>query len=456
MPTRDIIGVDFPPGRIVIAVVGESTTGSVVRYAVSREMPAGADATTAAALLRQMLEETGAAPRQAVLAIPAGRGFVQPMVAEANPPDIEYSSASWTTRNGKTLQAVATRADVSWLREVAAQAGVTARVVTLRSLACLRALGLSEPSADGVSAGVVLGRNVASLLVACDGEVLAAHSREIPEPSGPNRQRVASTVIEQMVRLAVTTLGQPGPKTLWLILDTADAEVTSILSGTLGIPIETRLPAQSNGLDLGPAREEAGQFAPAIGLALQGLTEAHAGEAARRANANLLRTDRSSSRDVRWRLSGAIAASLVAILLIAWGATAFARYQVLRGLREAQRNLLDQRLRNEITLEQWRAIRGWVASSAGRRREVRAVCNCLQQLMPDDAYVTSLSLLRQTEGPPVVRLEGRAASGQSLYDFVSRLEDSTMFSQASLGAVTELPTEDEYERRFNMTVELQE
>jgi len=70
--------------------------------------------------------------------------------------------------------------------------------------------------------------------------------------------------------------------------------------------------------------------------------------------------------------------------------------------------------------------------------------------------VTSLSLLRQTEGPPVVRLEGRATSGQSLYDFVSRLEDSTMFSQASLGAVTELPTEDEYERRFNMTVELQE
>jgi Tfp pilus assembly protein PilN len=55
-----------------------------------------------------------------------------------------------------------------------------------------------------------------------------------------------------------------------------------------------------------------------------------------------------------------------------------------------------------------------------------------------------------------VHLEGRASSAAPLYEFVASIENSPLFANANLGAMSEEQGDGPYDRRFTLTFELQQ
>lgn len=492
MKVREVLGVDFCGDHIrVVEVRREDAAGrAVLTRRACRTVPAGAESATVAASVRKMLEEGGFVARAAVFGLPKGRGFLRHQgldQAEAERfSQADYVTDGWAASTGGEVVGVASRADVGRLAEIAGQAGLELLGVDLRSLGCLRSLGLlggaggeaapdvqapdqSRPAggAPEVSSllGLVIGESEVTMGLVDRGAVLSVQTRQRAAASDRlDRWNSALASAEQMAR--VVELAQPGasPDSARVIVNEADRQVARSLAGRLGVPVELVRPGADAGLAVeGDKLEESADYAAAIGLALAGLRELSLAARGRRDRAagqlNFLRAGRAPAR--RWapsrRHAVAAVAGVIVILLVVAGGFALRK----RGRLSELQGRYEQ---YAVNLQQWRraqqrlgAAGSWVAPPLGGRRLAhRRIYEAISDLFPlKDAYVHRAVIEPAQAGPGVnVRLEGRARQSGVLHEFVSRLNASPLFSRASLGPVADDAEESDFPKRFSVTFSL--
>jgi len=471
MKVREVLGVDFAADRLLAVQLRQEPAGAVLTHAAASDLPAGLDAAGLAAVLGRMLRERGFTAASAVFGVPAGHGFVQCIHPEAPTvrplPPAEYVSGEWRTDDGHVIRAVASRGEVDRLRQTAVQASLDLQAVNLRSLGCLTALGEpTAPAHDGAWIGLVIGERIVTLLLLEDGKVQAAYTRGCrTEASGKLERYLAVTnTAEQMIRLAITAHSGSAPRKVRLIVNRDDEETSRLLPERIGMSVEIVAPVQESGLRFAEGREKirAGDFAAAIGLAMQGLQAAHR-TSERNAGArsvNLLQSNAPAPRStlLSWKKL-VVAAGVVAVLLLgALLVRGFGKHRYVTRLRRQLAARKESDAANRAVLGRWRAIRQWVSPGAGGLRPAdRKALDAIAEMFPptDTAHVSRLTLTRRPDSQDMsVRLEGRAEGTEPLYEFVAKLNSSRSFEHGQLGPVTEDEGAARFNRRFSVTFQL--
>ena len=487
MRVREVLGVDFCGDRLCAAQVRRDDVSGrpvLTRWA-SRTVPAGAESTAVAASLRNMLAEGGFAARGAVFGLPKGRGFLRcrgPGQVEAEHfSRIDYVTDGWTAADGREVLGVASRADVTRLAEIAAQAGLELLAVELRLMGCLTALGLlgesgrpGDEAPAGLSAdkptvlGLIVSEADVTLGLVDRGAVLSVQSRSRGAPSGQlDRWDSALAAAEKMARLAEMARPDTPADSARVIVNAADLQAARNLTGRLGMPVELVSPGADAGIVVeGGDLAEPADYAAAIGLALEGLEgSTPAAARGRRVAAvgrlNFLQAGKPPPR--RWAPSRrhAVAAVAGAIVIV------FAVFCGLALRKRAELSELQGRYdRLAGKLQQWRqahqrirAVGPWLAPAEdGQRVSQRRVYEAISDLFPSkSAYVHRAVIEPDQAGRGLnVRLDGRARRRSVLHEFVSKLNASPLFARASLGPVVEDSDESDFSKRFSVTLSLRE
>jgi Tfp pilus assembly protein PilN len=477
MRVREVLGVDFRGDRLNVVQVRQEdvpqrgtppsqTPGPrlVLTHRASLTIPAAAESAALAAALGKMLNEGGFTATAAVLGLPRGRGFLrcqpggQEAVAGFSPTD--YVLDGWRSDDGREVVGVAARADVTRLVEIAHQASLQPIAVELRSLGCVRALGLlDQPAAEGAVLGVILGDSDVTAALA-EGQVLLAVQTRLREGGADqlDRWNGALRSVEQMFRLIQMTQAGVTAQAVRLIVNAPDRQAAKHLADRVGVPVQAVWPGADLSLsfEAGELAEPA-EYAAAIGLALEGLQEIPAATG----RLNFLRPRAEPRR--RWTLSwrhAAIAAA--AAVVVAMAATVgYVKHRHSRlGQLQAEQDQLSQRLRQGGLAERrWRAAGPWLArADGGQRISHRRICDAITELFPtQDAYVRNVVIRPAEEGRDVtIDLSGRTRQRQVVHEFVSQLNRSPMFARARLGPVVDDAEESNFPTRFSVTFHLRQ
>jgi len=471
MKVREVLGVDFAADRLLAVQLRQGPAGTVLTHAAQRDMPAVLDTSSLAALLRQMLQEHGFTAASAVFGLPSGQGFLQclePGVdASRALPATDYATGAWRSGDGHVIRAVAARGDVDRLRQIAVQASLDLQVVNLRSLGCLTALGYAHrPAGSGARIGIVVGDRIVTLVLLAEGKVQAAYTRgfQTEAAGGLERYIAAAKIVEQMVRLATTAHPASAPQKVRLIVNRDDEEMSRLLPDRLGMAVETVVPGQEFGLRLAKGTEKirSGDFAAAIGLAIQGLQSAQKTPErdAGAESVNLLQSQAEApgSRLPSWKKLLASAGVAAALLLGALLVQGIRKHRHVGRLRRELAARSESDASNRAVLARWRAIREWVSPSEdGLRPASRTALDAIAEIFPptDRAHVSRLTLTRQPDSPVMsARLEGRADGTDPLYEFVAQLNNSKSFEHGRLGPISEDEGAARFNQRFSVTFRL--
>jgi len=468
MKVREVLGVDFCRGRLHVVQVGLGESGRPVltRWA-SRAVPPDADSSILANVLRSMLEEGGFTTRSAVFGLPKGRGFIRcqggSRPAEPTPAAIDYVTDSWTTAEGRRMLGVASRADVARLMEIADQASLELLALDLRSMGELTALGLLDESAGGsATAGLIIGQTDLTFALAAGQAALAVQSRP-REPAGADalaRFDSALASAKQMLHLAAMAHPDSPPAAARVIVNAAGRQAAKALGGRLGVPVESVGPGEGVGLEVAGELDAAADYAAAIGLALEGLSEAAGSARARRAPAvgrfNFLRAAKPPRRRrvPSWRdaaVAGAVVILVAVAVVVGYGLKKQAELNELEAEYARLLPDLEQQRRDQ---QLWRTVGPWLSpAEGGRRLTHRPIYDAMAELFPSgQAYVHTAVIERDGAGQAVgVELKGRAREAKPLHEFVTRLNASPMFERASLGPVVDDAKQAEFPKSFSVT-----
>lgn len=473
MKTRDVLGIDFAPGRVLAVQLRREPSGPVVTHCAAAEAPQGADTAALAGVLRHLLSSGGFTASAAVMGLPEGRGFFQHIAAEAPAPPLpgeDYVHDEVAAPSGARLRAVAGQADIDRLREIAAQAGVELLAVNLRALGCLRALGPGA-DADEAEMGIVLARDVVTLLLLRGRDLLAAHARRRePAPDGPDRlEAYLRTVghVEQMFRLATTVHPEHPPSRVRLVANPADEEATRTLPERLGVSVQAVAPGRADEVRLSEACAAApADPAAAIGLALEGLDAAASnGDRAQAGERpiNLLRARRPRRAPVQLsprRLAVGVAAVLV-LCVAALGTVAAVKYSKIRKLEAEYAGAAQNLAQDREVVNRWHLLRPWrPARHGGSRAELRDTLTRVGWAFPHErAYAPRVVISRGEDGL-TLKVDGRALPGEAgdtaVYEFTNRLNEAERIGSAAPGAISEVDDPAGFDRRFSVTARIEE
>ncbi len=491
--------MDFCGDRLYVVQVRQKDRSArpvLARWA-SRVLPAGAESSAVAAALRKLLEEEGFTARAAVFGLPKGRGFLHHRMADEAEAEryarADYVTAEWTTYAGREVLGIASRADVTRLVEIAAQAGLEPLAVELRLMGCVTALGLSGqaasegtpeaqehgdvstaapasssaearlPAGTGQAAtlGLIIGEAEVTVALVDRGAVLSGETRSRgPVAEKLDRWDSALAVTEQMARLVELAEPEAPAASARAIINAADEQAARSLSPRLGVPVVLVSPGSQADLVVeGGQLAEAADFAAGIGLALEGLAGRAGAEG--QAGLNFLRARRPPPRRrvLRWRHAVIAGLAVIVALVALVGGLALNQRGKLAKLTETYDQLAERLPQWRLVQQRLRAVGPWLATAEGGTRvSDRRVYDAITKLFPSrDAYVFRASIEPGQGGQgPSIELRGRARQANVLHDFVSQLNGSPLFARASLGLVVDDPEDRNFPKRFSLTFSLRQ
>lgn len=461
MTEKNMLGVDISAGSLRVVELGLDARGFVLRRCGQASIPESAEPSDMAAILEELLEHNGMSAREGCFSLPVSAGFVKCTAPGENPPPtgLDQIIDSWTCETGETVCGIASRREIEKISVIAGRAGVKPVGITLRTMACMKALGLWDEKESAPLLGVVVDDATVAMAFLEGQAIKNIQSRPL---DNRHRNEVLQS-IGQLFRLMKLANADFQPSKVMLLWDACSEEDRLAIEGAIEAEVSLRRnnwrPAdgQSDLFDLG------GRYIAAVGLAMQAIDRADQGKADAPLPRNFdfaIRPEKNrKSIKLTWKqwlkLSVAVVGIIVGVMLVEvvfkkislWNLKQkYAKLEPQINQRQEMRRLITQ-------------ARPWMNSARGGSRPAyRHVYDAINDLLPatDQAYVTWLEIsMDNTLGKQVVRIDGRSTGTDTLYEFVSRLNNSLLFEKAELGTVTDIPdANNPFGKKWTVTFEV--
>ncbi|HPS53100.1 MAG TPA: hypothetical protein PLK08_06075 [Phycisphaerae bacterium] len=441
-----MLGIDISAGSLRVVELELDGGRFVLRRCGQAAVKEHAEPQDVAAVLEGLLNQNKIDERQGCFSLPPSAGFVRYTSAGENSPQfgLDHVTDSWTCISGEQVAGVAARREVEKISVIAERAGVKLSGITLRTMACMKALGLWDEEYPQPMLGIVVDDSTVTMAFRDGQAIKDIQSR----PLANCEKNEVLQAIGQLFRLMKMARADFHPSKILLLWDACTEEDRLSLAGAMEAEVFLRrnnwrpMDGQADLFDLG------GRYIAAVGLAMQAIE--HAGQHGKAdamppRNFNFIIRPQKNRKQLKltWKQWGKLTAVFIAVVAGVLLTEVFVKKISLWNLQQRYSRLEPQINQRQEIRKLITQARPWMNPSLGGSRPAyRNVYDTINNLLPntDQAYVTWLEIRMDNDlGKQVVRIDGRSTGTDSLYEFVSRLNNSLLFEKAELGTVTDIP-----------------